>query len=295
MQLIVTPPQRYAKQRSHTATHLLHAELNNIFPQAQQQGSLVESDYLRFDYNADRFLTFQEVNNIEENINDIIAHWYDIKIEEMDIQKAETLGAKMFFQEKYWDIVRVVMVDKKNKDNQIFSIELCWGTHVSNTKEIGIFKITWQESIANGIKRITAYTWPQVIKYIRDKENILSEINALCATNTHQLVDRITKLQEWSKELRSKLDKAYQLWFDDNRDNVINISKVPLLADTPTKEMIAYIKNIKQDLIIYDDEGSFIIHSPFGNAKEIGKGLKWWGNNNMFQWKDMGIKDITIL
>lgn len=295
MQLIVTPPQRYAKQRSHTATHLLHAELNNIFPQAQQQGSLVESDYLRFDYNADRFLTFQEVNNIEENINDIIAHWYDIKIEEMDIQKAETLGAKMFFQEKYWDIVRVVMVDKKNKDNQIFSIELCWGTHVSNTKEIGIFKITWQESIANGIKRITAYTWPQVIKYIRDKENILSEINALCATNTHQLVDRITKLQEWSKELRSKLDKAYQLWFNDNRDNVINISKVPLLADTPTKEMIAYIKNIKQDLIIYDDEGSFIIHSPFGNAKEIGKGLKWWGNNNMFQWKDMGIKDITIL
>ncbi len=110
MQLTVNPSQRYAKMRAHTATHLLHAELGKIFPDTKQAGSLVDSDLLRFDFYAERLLTQQELASIEKRINQIIYLAREVKIEEMSIEAAGQLGAKMFFEEKYGDVVRVVQV-----------------------------------------------------------------------------------------------------------------------------------------------------------------------------------------
>ena len=110
MQLKVNPSQRYAKMRAHTATHLLHAELGKIFPDTKQAGSLVDSDLLRFDFYAERLLHSDELLRIEQHINQMIAYACEVKIEEMTLEKASQLGAKMFFEEKYGDIVRIVQV-----------------------------------------------------------------------------------------------------------------------------------------------------------------------------------------
>lgn len=294
MQLIVKPVQRYAKQRSHTATHLLHAELGGIFPQTQQQWSLVESDYLRFDFNSDKFLTNEEISEIESNINDIILNWYDIDIKEMSMSEAEKLWAKMFFQDKYGDKVRVVSISSHNNITKPISIELCWWTHVANTREIGIFKIVSQESIASGIKRIIAYTWPKVIEYIQEKETIISQINDTLWTTTNQVIDKINKLMQNSKSIETKLNQVYQNWFDNNNTNKINISEISLLKDSLPKDLLQYIKGSNINRLIHDDDGSFIIYSPTGQAKQIWVWLKWWWNDQLFQWKDPLVKNINI-
>ena len=125
MKLSVNPAQRYAKMRAHTATHLLHAELAQFFPDTKQAWSLVDSDLLRFDFYADRLLTQQEIAIIEKRINQIIYLSCEVKIEEMKIEDAWKLWAKMFFEEKYGDVVRVVQVyntplpeEMKNDDNE---------------------------------------------------------------------------------------------------------------------------------------------------------------------------------
>lgn len=293
MQLIVKSTQRYGKQRSHTATHLLHAELVSIFPQTQQQWSLVDYDYLRFDFNSDRFLTDGEIIDIENSINNMIKNAYPVSIQDMSIQEAEKIWAKMFFQDKYGDIVRVVSISSNNQSKP-FSIELCWWTHVKNTWEIGVFKIVWQESIASGIKRITAYTWPKVIEYIQEKENIIKDINHILWTTSNQLIDKIDKLDQANRSLSSKLESVYQHWFNTNESNKINISQVPILQDNLPKDLLPYIKNSSKDLLIYNDEGSFLIYSPTGQAKQIWSWLKWWWNDQLFQWKDPIVKNINI-
>ena len=151
MKLTVNPAQRYAKMRAHTATHLLHAELGQIFPDTKQAGSLVDSDLLRFDFYAERLLDQQELTKLEKRINQIIYLACEVKTEEMSIETASQLGAKMFFEEKYGDEVRVVQIQaselplemQKDDNAEYFSslgerisVELCGGTHVKNTKEI---------------------------------------------------------------------------------------------------------------------------------------------------------------
>lgn len=125
MQLTVSHPQRYAKMRAHTATHLLHAELGKGFPDTKQAGSLVDSDLLRFDFYAERLLNQQELASIEKRINQMIYLASNVKVEEMSIKEAEKLGAKMFFEEKYGDVVRVVQIkntelplEMQNDDNE---------------------------------------------------------------------------------------------------------------------------------------------------------------------------------
>src|SRR3990167_9532395 len=110
MELKVDPIQRYAKMRAHTATHLLHAQLATIFPQTKQAGSLVDEDYLRFDFYADNLLTDEQITNIETNINTIIQQAMTVDIEEMSYKDATKSGAKAFFEDKYGDTVRVVTI-----------------------------------------------------------------------------------------------------------------------------------------------------------------------------------------
>lgn len=120
MKLIVEQCQRYAKMRAHTATHLLHTELGKIFKDTKQAGSLVEEDYLRFDFNAERLLTQEELARIEKRINQIIYIAADVSIEEMSLKDATNLGAKAFFEDKYGDTVRVVRIINKQLPQDFF-------------------------------------------------------------------------------------------------------------------------------------------------------------------------------
>ena len=134
MKLLVDQSQRYAKMRAHTATHLLHAELAKIFKNTKQAGSLVDEDYLRFDFHAERLLSQEEISAIENAINTLIYHAYTVDISEVSYPEAIALGAKAFFEDKYGDMVRLVRVF--DYDHQPISLELCGGTHVTNTKDI---------------------------------------------------------------------------------------------------------------------------------------------------------------
>lgn len=128
MQLSVDPIQRYAKMRAHSATHLLHAQLAAIFPQTKQAGSLVDEDYLRFDFYADTLLTDEQVATIETNIGDIIVQAHPVTIQEMSYDDAITAGAKAFFEDKYGDTVRVVSIGSQKQEassQKLISIELC--------------------------------------------------------------------------------------------------------------------------------------------------------------------------
>ncbi|MDP2210051.1 MAG: alanine--tRNA ligase [Bacteroidota bacterium] len=151
--------------RNHTATHLLHEALRRVLgSHVQQHGSLVAPDRLRFDFNHFEKVTEEQIHEIKNIVNKKISEGISVESTEMPIEGAKKIpGIKMFFGEKYGDVVRVI----KMADN--FSAELCGGTHVKNTSDIGFFKIISEASIASGIRRIEAVTGEGVKLYIEDQ------------------------------------------------------------------------------------------------------------------------------
>ncbi len=219
MKLIVDRSSRFAKMRAHTATHLLHSQLANIFPNTKQEWSLVDNDLLRFDFSADRLLDQQELASIEKKINQIIYLACDVTTQEMSIDDAAKLWAKMFFEDKYGDTVRVVQVtsysdlsdesehSEESSLDPIISIELCGWTHVPNTKDIWCFTIIWQEAVASGIKRITAITWPKVLEKVQEVQSILDiTVNKLWIKTATQLQDKLDKTLREYDEMQSKIE-----------------------------------------------------------------------------------------
>ncbi len=161
-------------QRNHTATHLLHESLRRVLGEhIKQMGSLVSDEYLRFDFPHFKKLTHKEIELIENYVNEKIIEKIDVNvINELDIKKADEIpNIRKFFGDKYEDKVRVVIAGED------FSAELCGGTHVRNTSEIGYFKIIKEESVAAGVRRIFAVTGRGNIKYL--KEKLLLNINYL--------------------------------------------------------------------------------------------------------------------
>lgn len=308
MKLIVDQNQRYAKMRAHTATHLLHAEITKIFPNTKQAGSFVDSDILRFDFQAERMFTNEEIENIENNINDIIYQSIPVTSIEMSLADAKNTGAKAFFDEKYGDKVRVVSV--KDDEEKPVSVELCGGTHISNTKEIGAFVIIWQESVASGIRRISALTWPKVIQRVNEIKDILDMVAKKLWVKTHtQILDKLEKELKEKSELSQQMESIQsKLLFqnlqtasfksDDNFEKIINISLDNNLKDMKFKDIVFTAKQIfeEQNSLIYTNEWNFaiIINKEWYSAKEISQkiGIKWWGNDTLVQGRDINIINI---
>lgn len=157
--------------RNHSATHLMHQALNQTLgDHIKQAGSLVSPDHLRFDFNHFEKVSAEELMKIEAIVNEKIFENIDVKTRVMETEEARKNGKiKMFFGDKYGDIVRVVTMDEK------FSMEFCGGTHVKNTAQIGLFKIISESSIAAGIRRIEAVTGRAVYKYILDQNSFIKE------------------------------------------------------------------------------------------------------------------------
>ncbi|MDC0195000.1 alanine--tRNA ligase, partial [Alphaproteobacteria bacterium] len=153
--------KRQLIRNNHSSTHLLHQSLRQILGKhVTQKGSLVNEEKLRFDFSHNNPINLENMNKLENKVNSVIEKKYTVKTEILDHKSAINSGAMALFGEKYGDEVRVVSMSKKNKeeDNNIFSIELCGGTHVSNTGNIKDFKIINQSSVASGIRRIEAVT-----------------------------------------------------------------------------------------------------------------------------------------
>ncbi|MEB3183511.1 MAG: alanine--tRNA ligase, partial [Cyanobacteriota bacterium] len=161
---------RRRAQANHTATHLLQAALKQVVdPGIGQAGSLVDFDRLRFDFHCPRAVTPQELERIEALINGWISEAHSLEVAEMGIEQAKAAGAVAMFGEKYGEVVRVVDVPG-------VSMELCGGTHVANTAEIGVFKIVNESGVAAGIRRIEAVAGPAVLAYLNERDAVVKAL-----------------------------------------------------------------------------------------------------------------------
>ncbi|GAB2025294.1 alanine--tRNA ligase [Lactovum odontotermitis] len=187
--------RRNEVMKNHTATHLLHAALHNIVGQhALQAGSLNETEFLRFDFSHFAPVTKDELNEIERQVNEEI--WKDTPVTtiETDVETGKKMGAAALFGEKYGKTVRVVSIGD-------YSVELCGGTHVKRTSEIGLFKIMKEEGIGSGVRRIFAVTGQKAYEAFKEQENLLLEAAAsLKAPQPAQVPVKIGAVQE---ELRA--------------------------------------------------------------------------------------------
>lgn len=185
--------------RNHTATHILHTALKDILgDHVQQKGSLVHPDYLRFDFTHFQAMTPDEIYKVEEKVNEILRSNRAVGVEIKDFEKAREDGAIALFGEKYTDEVRVVSVDG-------YSQELCGGTHVDHSGEIGLFKIASESSIAAGIRRIEAFTGRAAIAHISALEKSLTEAAALFSAPISQLTDKIEAQKQHVYEQDQKI------------------------------------------------------------------------------------------
>lgn len=193
---------RRRAQAHHTATHLLQAALKQVVdPGIGQAGSLVDFDRLRFDFHCPRAVTAAELEQIEALVNGWIADAQALEVQEMAIDQAKAAGAVAMFGEKYAEVVRVVDVPG-------VSMELCGGTHVANTAEIGLFKIVAESGVAAGIRRIEAVAGPAVLAYLQERELVVKALGERFKAQPGEIVERVGALQEELKATAKALAAA---------------------------------------------------------------------------------------
>ncbi|HHF7041902.1 TPA: alanine--tRNA ligase [Streptococcus mutans] len=191
--------RRNRVMKNHTATHLLHAALHNVIGNhATQAGSLNEVEFLRFDFTHFEAVTPEELRQIEEEVNQQIWKAIPVTTIETDLDTAKEMGAMALFGEKYGKNVRVVSIGD-------YSVELCGGTHLKNTSEIGIFKIVKEEGIGSGTRRILAVTSKEAFEAYRQEEDILKEIaTTLKAPQMNQVANKVASLQDQLHKLQKE-------------------------------------------------------------------------------------------
>ncbi|MEP6719709.1 MAG: alanine--tRNA ligase-related protein, partial [bacterium] len=197
--------KRDATRRNHTATHLMHAALREVLgTHVKQAGSVVAPNYLRFDFTHYQPLTPNEIEEIERLVNNHILRNEPVQTDEMATEEAMRSGAMALFGEKYGEKVRVLSIKGAEA---IFSRELCGGTHVRATGDIGLFKITSDESIASGVRRIRAITGVDAYERFREDELLIDQAASGLKTSRAELPAVITRLQDELKKARREADE----------------------------------------------------------------------------------------
>ncbi|WP_394404940.1 alanine--tRNA ligase [Streptococcus sp. 20-1249] len=197
--LEIDSKRRLAVEKNHTATHLLHAALHNIIGEhATQAGSLNEEGFLRFDFTHFEAVTAEELRAIETQVNEKIWEALPVTTIETDVETAKSMGAMALFGEKYGKAVRVVSIGD-------YSVELCGGTHLGNTSEIGLFKIVKEEGIGSGTRRILALTGQAAFEALRSREDTLKEIaKTLKVPQMDQVPAKVVALSENLRDLQKE-------------------------------------------------------------------------------------------
>ncbi len=240
-ELCVDEENRNNTCKNHSATHLLQKALKIVLgDHVEQKGSLVTPDRLRFDFSHDAAMTSEQIAEVEAIVNKEIAASLCVRTDEMSQQEAVSTGAMALFGEKYGDVVRVVSMGKGTSGNneadfkEAFSVELCGGTHVSNTSQIRSIKILSESGVAAGVRRIEALTGDGVIAYYKDLENLLNEAAKLLKANPSEIVSKIDHLQKDLKaanaEVESLKSKAAKEALGNSLEQTEDVKGVKLLA-----------------------------------------------------------------
>lgn len=192
---------RMATSRNHSATHLLQKALRTVLgTHVEQAGSYVDAERLRFDFTHFSAMTTDEIKEVERIVNEKIFENIDIKISEENIEDARKMGAMALFGEKYGNVVRVVNMGG-------YSVELCGGAHLTNTAQVGTFKIISENGVAAGVRRIEALTGTEALKYFQTQEEQLKTVCSIVKATPDNMVKRIETLVAEQKELAKELEK----------------------------------------------------------------------------------------
>ncbi len=298
--------------RNHSATHLLQKALRIVLGNhVEQAGSSVNNERLRFDFTHFEAISAENLNKVETLVNKAIFDAMTIVIKETPIEEAKKMGAMALFGEKYGDIVRVVNMGD-------YSIELCGGTHLKNTSQVGLFKIISETGVASGVRRIEAVTGETAINVFKSYEQKLESISSILKTNPNNIENKINSILAENKELKQKVDKLESKMagnvIDDILDSVEDIKGVKVIISKLNNFDINNLREIgdklKQKLgsgvivlaSFKDDKVNFVVMATddvvkkgihAGNIiKETAKiaGGKGGGRPNMAQ---AGAKDVT--
>ncbi|GAB4340413.1 MAG: alanine--tRNA ligase [Calditrichia bacterium] len=218
---VVSPEWRYPTMNNHTATHLLHAALRQVLGEhVQQAGSLVEPERLRFDFTHSKKVEKDELAHIEWLVNQQIRRNTPLEIFVTDFEKAKEMGAMALFGEKYGNEVRVVRIEG-------FSTELCGGTHVKQTGDIGLFLITEESSIASGVRRIEAVTGEAAFGLVQKQRELLAKITSQLNTPAENVPEKLSQMSEAIHELENELKRVKSAQILDNLGSLIeNAEKI---------------------------------------------------------------------
>lgn len=280
--LKINAEERFKTNQNHSATHLLHKALKTILGEhANQAGSYVGPDRLRFDFSHFGKITEDELKSIEFFVNQMIEQGLDVNITEMPIDEAKALGAMALFGEKYGNIVRVVNIGGE-------SIELCGGTHVNNTNQISTFKILSESGIGAGIRRIEALTGQAAIEYYRQEEKLLHDIKAqLKVVQNDQLLRKIEQMQEELQAAHSEIESLSSKLmkqssadiFKDNKEYK-GLTYITTRLDGQSDEAIRNLgdlwrdKNYSDLLFVASQNDDKVLFFVFANDKAIEQNVK---------------------
>lgn len=251
---VVSSGKRKSTANNHTATHLLHHALREVLGEhVEQKGSLVNPDYLRFDFSHFQKLTEDEIKKIEIKVNEKIRE--NIALDEhrnIPMKAASDMGAIALFGEKYGDTVRVIKFGD--------SVELCGGTHVSNTGQIGFFKIMSESSIAAGIRRIEAITGEKVVEFVINQIQELQEIKSLLknpknvVASVESLMNDVTKLNKQIEEMTNEQAQAIKKHLKEQVQEINGINfigyKVGINSASAIKDIAFQLKNEIDNIVL---------------------------------------------
>lgn len=255
LNLSINVERRNKIRANHSATHLLQYALRKIFGDTLiQKGSYIDEFRLRFDFALNKSITKEQIENIENIVNELIFKNTPVETKILPIEEAKKYGAMALFNEKYDDVVRVLFMGEKSYENNdynnknldsnsiecvgdeldklnnsslksICSIELCGGTHVFKTGEIGLFKVVSEESVSSGVRRIEAVTGLEAIKYMNNFQNIVYDINKSLQVDLNSIVAKVQTIIDENKQFKKQLDnirksKLTSISFTEEENNV---------------------------------------------------------------------------
>jgi alanyl-tRNA synthetase len=254
--IIVNKDKRNKIQSNHTATHLLHQALKmTLGENVNQKGSLVNDDKLRFDFNYNKSISDKDLQKIERIVNQQIALELKVKTNIMDRDSAVKSGAMALFDEKYGDKVRVVSIGNDDE----FSIELCGGTHVSNTNEILLFKIISDELIASGTRRIEAITHTKAFEYLNNQSYIIKNLEQILRCKETDITDNVNTLKAKNLEINKELNLIKKELI---KKNILNIeSKNKIIYYHCSNQDTKILREIAMELINLNDSIYLIINA----------------------------------